>query len=96
MNQNGSGNAGHSSPSNNIRQQNSESSPSKLRQSTIGQDPNLPVPNRPTSISSRHPLQISRSYHDMPKFNTVQEHVDDNDDSDLPHGEVQGTCLHPQ
>lgn len=100
INQNGSGNVGHSSPSNNIRQSISESSPSKLRQAAIiGQDPNnLPVPNRPISISSRHPLQISRSYHDMPKFNTVQEHdVDDNDDdSDSPHGEVQDTSLHPQ
>ena len=96
VNQNGSGNPGHPSPSNNIRQQNSESSPSKLRQATVGQDPNLTIPNRSTTISSRHPLQISRSYHDMPKFNTVQEHIDDNDDSDLPYGEVQDTCLQPQ
>jgi hypothetical protein len=100
INQNGSGNVGQSSPSNNIRQSISESSPSKLLQAAIiGQDPNnLPVPNRPISLSSRHPLQISRSYHDMPKFNTVQEHdVDDNDDdSDSPHGEVQDTSLHPE
>ena len=94
-NQNGSGNPGHPSPLHNIRQQNSESSPAKLRQANAGQDPNLLVLNRSTTISSRHPLQISRSYHDMPKFNTVQEHVDDNDDSELPFGEVQDTNLHP-
>jgi hypothetical protein len=84
INQNGSGNLGHSTAKQGIF---SVETPSSRNN---GQDPNnLPVPNRPIIISSRHPLQISRSYYDMLKFNTVQEHdVDDNDEeSYLPHGE---------
>ncbi len=75
INQNGSGNP---LPSNNILQH-CVSSPSKLRQQ--GQDlDHPPAHHRPVSSSSRHPLQISRSYHDMPQCYTLQEHADDNDD----------------
>lgn len=98
MNQmNGSRNTFDASTTMKTLQQN-ECSPSKMRQPQLGQDSGLPVQNRPIAISARQPLQISRSYHDMPKFYTVQEHVDDKGDidGDFSFDEVQDTGRHPQ
>ncbi|KZS05949.1 putative Adenylyl cyclase [Daphnia magna] len=98
MNQmNGSRNPFDASTTIKTLQQN-ECSPSKMRQPQLGQDSGLPVQNRPIAISARQPLQISRSYHDMPKFYTVQEHVDDKGDidGDFSFDEVQDTGRHPQ
>lgn len=72
--------------------------PSKIRQPTLGQDSGLPVQTRPVTISGRHPVQISRSYHDMPQFYTVQELVDDKGDidDDFSFNEAPDTNRHPQ
>ena len=52
------------------------SSPPKLRQQDFDHPP---AQHRPVTASSRHPLQMSRSYHDMPQCYTVEEHADDDD-----------------
>lgn len=107
INQNGSGTMGvvgvpqHPSSSTNSILQVSLSSPPKLRPAVDLTDPANSHPNKPVSIpSSRHPLQASRSFHDMPKCYTVQEHVDDDeidDEKERPnYVDNEQVTSHPQ
>lgn len=107
INQNGSGTMGvvgvpqHPSSSTNSILQASLSSPPKLRPAVDLTDPANSHPNKPVSIpSSRHPLQASRSFHDMPKCYTVQEHVDDDeidDEKERPnYVDNEQVTSHPQ